>query len=249
MQEKAQLKLRITIARSTALMFALVTVFNAWLTMRASDWTLPFSSVISSYTIAVCKGTVDLENAPRAYIYIAIAITAIIVLFLGFAYFKSKNNAKWLRGVLLFAAVDTAAIIFILVSSGTVISYIIEIPMHLLLMYYLYKGISAADKLDRLETIGDVEEYRGEEYDKECDKVFEIGAGHDGNTVQSALYNGEIVLAVNGAVLDRADFEPKYDYELSAQAGGHTYTMYYSDDEQIITLYADGEQFYSKSVK
>lgn len=248
MKEQAQLKLKVTIARSTIIMFAFLTACNIWLTLRASSWTLPFSSVISSYSVAVCKGMVDLDGAPKSYIYVAAVLSVIILAFLVFSYFKSRNDFKWIKYVLFFVLVDTAAIIFILISYGTAVFYLIEIPMHLLLSYYLFKGIKSAEKLD---SSGDAAQNDGETvyYDDECDKIFEIGSEYEDRIVKCALYGGDIVLAVDGVICDSAAFEAKYDYQLEGDYEGVEFSVYYDDDEQMITLFADGEAFYSESVK
>ncbi|MBR5745946.1 MAG: hypothetical protein IKX92_01650 [Clostridia bacterium] len=247
MQNKAQLKLKITIARSTVMMFAFLTAFNVWLTLRASEWTLPFSSVISSYSVALTKVMADLEGASTSFIYAAVAVSAVIVALLVYVYFSSKNRPLRLRCVLYFVIIDTISIIFILLNSGTSVSYLIELPMHALMIFYLYRGITSAEKLD-LQERGEEGGGSGDSYDEECDKVFEISAEHEGHCVESALYGGELVLAIDGTVYDRAGFEAKYDYELTAECDGHSYSVYYDDTEQIISLFADGEQICSKSV-
>jgi|GEM_PF-5275814 len=248
MKEQAQLKLKVTIARSTVIMFAFLTACNIWLTLRASNWTLPFSSVISSYSVAVCKGMVDLEGAPKSYIYVAAAFSVLILAFLVFSYFKSANSIKWLKYVLLFVLIDTAAIVFILISSGTAVFYLIEIPMHLLLSYYLFKGIKSAEKLD---SSGGGARDDGEigYYDDECDKIFEVVSEYEDRVVKCALYGGDIVLAVDGVICDSAAFEAKYDYQLEGEYEGVAFSVYYDDDEQLITLFAEGEAFYSESIK
>ena len=269
MQNKVQLKLRVTIARSTVLMFAIITVLNVFLTMRASDWTLPFSSVISGYSVALCKGLVDLEGAPAYYLYLAVAISALIAAALVFCYFRSKNDAKWLKYVLYFVIVDFTAAVFVMVSDGASATFAIEAIMHALMAYYLIKGIKSAEMLDTYtETGADYEEdneeydedgyedeeedeYKEEhkEYDYDCDKIFEAFAEHNGHEIAAALYGGELVLAIDGFIYDSAEFEAKYDYELSAGYDEHGYSIYYYDEEQLVSFYADGELIGSKSIR
>lgn len=237
-------------ARSNLLLMLILTVVNIVLLVAGSDTFLLFSASIPYY--AVCLPVVWGEYA----LFLAGCILAAVLMVLYFlCWLLSKKRPGWLVVALVLFALDTLGLVGFYVLAEE-ISGIMDLLIHVWVLYYLISGISCAKKLKNIPmTLEETEEAEAIEAEAASDHsvpIRRIGEDEKCRVLLEAEYGGRRIvyrrvkrtnqLVINDYIYDEIELLVEPAHSLYANLDGHTYEVgfdgaaksYFKVDGQIV---------------
>ncbi len=264
MEERRDLKIKISRARANLMFFTLLTLFNAVTLILGEVYYIPYQSSAVLFTLAntMYTGSAFVINAGRV---IAVAICGMYLAF----YFLSKKSSRWLLGAGVAVAVDCLFLLMMVLMSG-ITEFFLDLIMHGLLVFYLIVGIKAFVDFERLPAYDgademvqndndfaeegsedyDLEEYGAEEGEDESvqdpDEPLGKYDGHAEPLLKGSYEGLEIFavcerniaeLVINGYVCDRMNVKRLKEYKLRAIVNGVDVTFEYTDVYGRISMF------------
>ncbi len=148
MQEIEKLQKRVNTSKHTIILVAVLTIVNTVLIAVNADMVFTFSAYVPQLvTFIFADMAADLQA--ESYFYIGIAIAVFMALLYLALWFGAKKKAGFLIVALVLFGIDTAILLFDLVSYFDS-SFIIDVVFHAWVIYDLILGISSYLKLKKL---------------------------------------------------------------------------------------------------
>lgn len=245
-QQRENLQKKYDSARSNLLLAMILTVVNVVLFFAESGSMLLFSMSVPYYAVIF------------AYMFDITILGAIFAAVIMIAYLLcwllSKNRPGWLIVALVLFAIDTLGMagLYLLIED---VSGILDAVIHIMLLYYLFAGVSAGRKLKKLPQVSvepveeevELPEYssplRRADEDVKCRVLLEHEYG--GHRVCYRRVKRVNELVIDGQVYDEYEALVELPHTLTARIGGHTYEVGCNENSRIF-FRVDGEQIESK---
>lgn len=151
------LQARLTGARSTLIVMAALSVFNIVMIVLDQAYQISFSATLPCNLVALGKG-MDNGNVNGAWtvvgvytatsLVLAAAVLAVYVV----SWLLSKKHLGWLITALVLVCVDTVTLVLFAMMGGDT-SVIIDLCLHLWVIWLLIQGVSARRKLEDYEIL------------------------------------------------------------------------------------------------
>lgn len=137
------------IARANLLVVFIISVLNTLLTVIGSDMYLLFSAWIPLLLSALGK---ECAAEPQlAFLFPILAVASLILLLpYLFCWIFSKKQVGWMVAALVYFSIDTLLLLFLCISSGTVVNSLLDLFFHAWVLYYLILGVRSGFKLKKL---------------------------------------------------------------------------------------------------
>ena len=142
---EAHLK-RYSSARNDLLAMILLTVANIVMMFFGSESMMLFSASIPYFAVGMGYWNYDTQMT-----VIGVAVAVICVALYLLCWFMSKKKYQWLIVATVLFTVDTAAMLWLYISSGDISSGVFDIVIHAFVLYYLVVGIITGKKLKELK--------------------------------------------------------------------------------------------------
>lgn len=220
-------------ARSNLLLMLILTVVNIALLIAGSDTFLLFSVSIPYY--AVCLPVVWGEYE----LFLAGCVLAVILVVVYFlCWLLSKKRPGWLIVALVLFILDTLGLIgFYLLAEE--VSGIVDLVIHIWVLYYLISGIMNAKKLKNMPmTLEETDEAVAVEEQGNSDHatpIRRIGEDEKCRVLLEAEHNGRRIvyrrvkrtnqLVINDYIYDEIELLMEPAHSLYANLDGHTYEV------------------------
>lgn len=200
---EAHLK-RYSSARNDLLAMILLTVANIVMMFFGSESMMLFSASIPYFAVGMGYWNYDTQMT-----VIGVAVAVICVALYLLCWFMSKKKYQWLIVATVLFTVDTAAMLWLYISSGDISSGIFDIVIHAFVLYYLVVGIITGKKLKELKANENT-----------------LGEGITEKNASELTYSGETeddeaVEGIDSLYLRRAETDVKFRVLAEAEAEGH----------------------------
>lgn len=265
MNEIKTLILKINRARYNLMFMIILTVLNLFFVFSNGNIIVPFSSSISVY--ATFFGlTLKNDTSSIVPLVIGIIVAGVAIGALLLCYFKSKDNPFFMFLSFILIAADLIVLLTICIFNYGITEWfnILDILLHILLLFYCFGGIRAHTALAKLkkangadialqdeekddepqDTEHDTAPEGGEIYKYEDDGTEPLVTGKSGGLSVFAVIRGNRAeLVINGYVCDSLEIT-KYDsFSLRAIVNGIDFLFEYETEVNgdAMYLYADEE--------
>ena len=148
---KTDLKIRINRGRYNLIFIVLVSVINIFMITSGSSTTLPYSSAISNYSVALGIAE-SLKSGSDSLRILGLIVACAVLLIIMVCYILSKSKPLYLVISLSVIFADTLVLAIITGANGTLGSslVILDLVIHALAIFYIISGIKAAKELKSL---------------------------------------------------------------------------------------------------
>lgn len=195
---------RYSSARNDLLAMILLTVINIVMMFFGSESMMLFSASIPYFAVGSGYWYDD-----REVLVFGIVIAVVSIALYLLCWFMSKKKYQWLIVASALFAIDTAAMLWLYISSGDISSGIFDIVIHAFVLYYLVVGIITGKKLKELKAN---ENTLGE-------GIAEKNASE--LTYSEETEDNEAVEDIDSRYLRRAETDVKFRVLAEAEAEGH----------------------------
>ena len=138
-------------ARNNLLAVVAFTVINIILSALDAGVNFLFSATIPQVIFEICKG-LDSDSGSNLFTVIGLIIAAIIIITYVVFWLLSKNLRVFILVALIFFAVDSLVLVFIILNVEFTYTFLLEIAFHGWILYYLINGVRAWSKLSGVDT-------------------------------------------------------------------------------------------------
>lgn len=167
-------------ARMNILWVVIFTAINILMLSAGSDSSFLFSAAVPTYLISFSmfycgmyptewyEGVPPFDFVDKSLFWGALAVSVIVVAFYLLCFFLAKKRAGWLISALVFFALDTALLLFVLgISADMIFDYV----FHAWIIVIFSMGISAHNKLKSLPP---------EEYEVQAENIADVNNDDNG---------------------------------------------------------------------
>lgn len=253
-----KLKTNILRARFNLMFMLILSAINILSVVSGNEAFMPFSVTISTFA-AKLGVKLSGEQNNELFLYLGIAISAMILLSVLLCYFKSKQNVLFFVVALGIVSIDTLVLLVIGIGGFFYTSFVVDLFIHVITIIFLVSALKSHKELGVLEKFtldamnlsdSNSDEIAPEQTTAEWiddhteDSIDSILCGeYNGLKVHVVLYEDRAELIINDGVCDVADTSYSSEYELCATVNGiefnFQYTRTYSGETAY--LYAGNE--------
>ncbi len=243
------------VARSNLLLMIILTAVNVVLAAFGSETMLLFSATVP-YFVAVFGFVSEIGALAVAGVVIAAVILAVYLV----CWIFSKKHYGWMIAALVLFVIDTLAMILIYITVGD-FSGILDIVIHIWVLYYLVVGITYGHKLKNLtpEEEAEFEQLQAVEAQEPLQEgnsspLRSADSADKFRVLAEVSFNGYDIcyrrvkrvneLVVNGYVYDDVEMLVEAPHELTARVNGHIIKAGYDGGFSYILV--DGEKVKKK---
>ncbi len=255
MEKDYKEKVRINRSRFSIIFMLLLSVFNFIFVLKDGIIYLPFSSSFSTYGLIFGK-TASIQTGVNAFEVAGIVFALLVIGIYFICYLKSKKQPMFLFIAFALAIADTLLLLAIICFGGfDNTMQIFDAIMHLMILFYIYQGVSSAKKTigktasNKIAPAPVEKEEELNRYEGSSDD-FVIFGRYEGYHVAVSMHDGRSELIINNYICDEQSIESLDRFKLCAIVNGTEFSFNYNKtkDKTFLSLCADGEIFESKTL-
>ena len=244
--QREQLQKKYAASRSNLLLALVLTVINIVLLFTESNSMLLFSMSVPYYTVAFSR-LLDLET-------VGLIIAAVMLAVYLLCWILSKKRCGWLVASAVLFVIDSLCLagLYILMQD---FSGILDAVIHIAVLYYLFSGISAYNRLKKLPQLTPEQESQALELPDYSTPIRRADEDVKHRVLLECEYGGHRVcyrrvkrvneLVIDGNVYDEYTAMIESPHKLVARIAGHTYEVG-TNQQNRSYFQVDGEQIESK---
>lgn len=270
MNDIKMLKLKINRARYNLMFMIILTLVNIYFVISSGNIIMPFSSSISVYSTFFGL-TLKNDTSSTAPLVIGIIVACAALGALLLCYFKSKDSPFFMFLSFTLLAADLIVLLVICIVNSAITEWfsILDIILHILLLFYIFVGIKAHSEIEKLKKgdapkkdDADIAEPNSDSEDDsrnsedngepERDKIYKydddgtepLVTGQSGGlSVFAVIRNNKAELVINGYVCDELEIGKYENFSLRAIVNDIDFLFEYETgvSGEAMFLYADDE--------
>ena len=211
-------------ARTNLLIMLGLTIINIVLLFTKSDVMLLFSATIPYLATAFGIGIAESEIGE---ISVALfGISGILIILYLLCWIFSKKHYGWMIAALALFVLDTATLILFYLYIGD-FSGILDLVIHIAVLFYLISGVVSGNKLKNLHT-----DFFAPQYNVQTQSQASPGSFESENT------KSDDVISTNSPIIRHADLSVKFRILIEANYNGHQ--VCYRRVKRVNELVIDG---------